>query len=102
MTKQGLRMRQLKKEGRCVSCAKLNEGPNCLCLECGKKHLKSGIIKKRQLKKEGRCVQCRGVNDGPYSWFCLKCRKRATVMQRLLLDVKPWKKGGPGRPPIIR
>ncbi len=54
-----------------------------------------------QLKKaaEGLCTNC-GRIPVPGKRRCVLCLKQAHMSKRKANGYKPWKEGGPGRPPM--
>jgi hypothetical protein len=59
--------------------------------------------RKLRLKAEGLCTIC-AKKQLQTVWRCADCAKRAREsrrpQKRKSLGLKPWRPGGPGRPPI--
>lgn len=52
-----------------------------------------------KMMKLSRCPQCGGKNDSE-GVLCSKCALKARTRSKKKRHNKPWRPGGPGRPPI--
>jgi len=54
-----------------------------------------------KMSLQGKCVSCgRECGLSPYRNRCLNCGRKRTQANRRLQGTRPWKPGGPGRPPL--
>jgi hypothetical protein len=96
----------LLSEGRCVACEakqpKARRG-TALCSECAEKNKTRRARIYRSRVALGQCVTCTAPLASGSLCHCPACATRASkasIARNRAMGIKPWKPGGPGRPPL--
>lgn len=97
------RTKLLRARRICVNCGKAAKKGRARCRGCASHWQQVAAQRFEQLKASGKCVSCGAARGGSQSTSCCRgCLLRERRRSRKRLGCKPWRPGGPGRPPLNR